>query len=482
MKREYINLRDFFINTGLSSILKNVPLRIYDIYENLAYTQNITGSHNFNTLNIGLEKVLVGKAEIESSYDISENLIRRILKNHLASEKISAWISQNKFLTDSLISTLIKSEDRDVKTLEQIHKVIEIIRANLQCKSCYFFSIIDDCTLNPVVGVDKEGMLAKEDFNELFFLIPAQIAASSRSHYISINIETDDNLTPFLNKERPTKNLSAFPIIHGDDVAGVFLVCDKLDPKYNKKDFQMIDRIIRFTSYILGESSFHLQLKKSEEITGHLSKFLSKNIADKIKADGLEGIGGVEKKIVVMFAVIQNFDYLTTHLPTKTLVKILNFFYEESHKIINLNNGTIDKIMTPAIMAIWNHPHPQSDPEKNALECAVEIREKVINTIAPLLKSNGIKKFSIGIGINNGPAIAGNLGSKNFMDYTVIGDTINTGQRLESNAGINEILLHENVYKEIYGDNIRPEDKQIEIKVKGKEKPISIINYKTGKE
>lgn len=478
MKREYFDLKTFFLKTSLASTLDKIPLRIFDIYKSLSYEQNAENLIEFKSIDIGLGKISFGILEIDSSYEISKNLISRILKNYLNSLKNTSWIEQNKFLTDSLVSTLITSEDRNIKTLDQILKIIEITRANLQCKSCYFFSINDLHILKPEIGINKDGIFYHEDFNKKIFTIPAQITASTRENYICLDTETDENLIPFNNGEVPIKNLSAFPIIHREEVAGVFLICDKLDPDYNKRDLQIVERIMRFTSYILGESSFHSQLKKSEEITGHLSKFLSKNIADKIKTDGLEGIGGVEKKIVVMFAIIQDFEYLTTHLPTKTLVQILNFFYEETHKIINLNNGTIDKIMTPAIMAVWNHPHSQEAPEKNALECAVEIQLKVINTIAPLLKNNGIKKFSIGIGINNGPAIAGNLGSKNFMDYTVIGDTINTAQRLESRSGANEILLHENVYNEIFAQNKRVQDKKIEIKVKGKEKPITVFNYR----
>lgn len=125
-------------------------------------------------------------------------------------------------------------------------------------------------------------------------------------------------------------------------------------------------------------------------------------------------------------------------------------------------------------MAVWGVPMmPEKDDAFNAVRCALAIQETVKSTKRKFFK-NAASRLRIGIGINTGPLVAGNLGSMQRMDYSVIGDTVNLAARLEGVAGPDEIIISQSTRKQL-GDVFKYEERPA-VRLKGKEKPIQIYN------
>lgn len=185
--------------------------------------------------------------------------------------------------------------------------------------------------------------------------------------------------------------------------------------------------------------------------------------------------GGEQRDMTVLFTDLRGFTTLAESIPPKKLISILNEYFDEMSTIILAHKGTIDKYIGDAIMAFWNAPLNDSKHASNALIAAVEMVKK-LNELHH--RHPDFAKLKMGVGINSGKMIVGNLGSKKRFEYTVIGDNVNLGSRLESltkNYGIG-ILLSEITIKHITtptpGIIFRQVDQVI---VKGKTEGIKIF-------
>lgn len=189
---------------------------------------------------------------------------------------------------------------------------------------------------------------------------------------------------------------------------------------------------------------------------------------------------GVTSNIAVLFVDLRGFTSLSEKLPASDVVKILNEFLSLTEDCIRKYDGTLDKFIGDCAMAFWGAPNAVEDPIHRACCSAVEmIRRSTELTDAIYKKYN--KKISFGVGVHYGPAVVGNVGSATRLDYTAIGDTVNTAARLESAAPANTVYISEIIVENIneYAIVEKLEDK---LKLKGKEAPIDIYILKDIKE
>ncbi len=207
------------------------------------------------------------------------------------------------------------------------------------------------------------------------------------------------------------------------------------------------------------------------KITNIFNKYMSKEIVNKIVQEGEDSIklGGDKKDITAMFIDIRGFTTISESLEPEIVVEILNEYLTMATEEIIKFNGVLDKYTGDGIMALFNVPYSMEEPELACVEAAVAIKNNSV-VLYKKLQEKYDKGIEFGIGINCGNAIVGNIGSEKRMDYTAIGDTVNTAARLESNAKAGQILISEELYKRI--------EKKVEVnvvgelKLKGKEMPI----------
>ncbi len=217
--------------------------------------------------------------------------------------------------------------------------------------------------------------------------------------------------------------------------------------------------------------NFYRTQKEKRKITNIFNKYMSKEIVAKIVNDGEESIklGGDKKDITVMFIDIRGFTPISESLEPEVVVEILNEYLTMATEEIIKCNGVLDKYIGDGIMALFNVPYKMEDHELACIKAALAIKDNSKTLYDKLYQKYG-KAVEFGIGINCGSAIVGNIGSEKRMDYTAIGDTVNTAARLESNAQRGQILISEEVYKRI-SDKVKV-NVVGELQLKGKETPI----------
>lgn len=189
------------------------------------------------------------------------------------------------------------------------------------------------------------------------------------------------------------------------------------------------------------------------------------------KQDSFEArLGGERRDIAVLFVDIRGFTTMSEVLMPEQVVEILNEYLELTSHAIFKNHGMLDKFIGDATMAVFNAPVDLEDYVFFAVKAAYDMRKGAEALEKRLMEQFG-RSVQFGIGINCGPAIVGNIGCERRMDYTAIGDTVNTAARLEGIAGKGEILLSSEVYEAVK-DRVEVQPAG-ELLLKGKEQRIN---------
>jgi len=164
-------------------------------------------------------------------------------------------------------------------------------------------------------------------------------------------------------------------------------------------------------------------------------------------------LGGKQQELTVFFSDISKFASIAEEMEPEKLIQDLCVYFEGISKIILANNGTIDKYIGDAVMAFWGAPILMDDHSKKACHAAITI-QKNLRSLFKQWNNKGKTPFLTRIGIHTGTALVGNLGYKERLNYTVMGDTVNVSSRLESINKIygTEIIVSENVYKKCSDD------------------------------
>lgn len=179
-------------------------------------------------------------------------------------------------------------------------------------------------------------------------------------------------------------------------------------------------------------------------------KYVAPQVVEKIskKGDFKIALGGESRQIAVLFVDIRGFTPMSENLKPEQVVEILNEYLSlTTHAIFN-NGGTLDKFIGDATMAVFNAPFELDDYIYRAVCTARDIAAGSAQLEKKLMERFG-RSISFGIGVNCGNAVVGNIGCEYRMDYTAIGDTVNTAARLESNAKPGQILISSDVYEAV---------------------------------
>jgi len=214
--------------------------------------------------------------------------------------------------------------------------------------------------------------------------------------------------------------------------------------------------------------------REKKKIRGAFQHYLTASVVEQmLKHPERLRLGGEKKDLTVLFSDIRGFTSISEHMTPETLVKFLNEYLTKMTDIIFKYDGLLDKYMGDAIMAIWGAPLDQPDHTRRACYTALDMVDE-LRGLQQKWAAEGMPQLNIGIGINAGPMVVGNMGSDRRFDYTVMGDSVNLGSRLE---GLNKVYGTNIIVSEMTYERVREEilGRQLDsVRVKGKEQPVKI--------
>ncbi|HZJ84201.1 MAG TPA: adenylate/guanylate cyclase domain-containing protein [Syntrophomonadaceae bacterium] len=259
-------------------------------------------------------------------------------------------------------------------------------------------------------------------------------------------------------------------------IIGIFLLLSRmLSSANNGYIFSLIYPIgLLAVQYIaiLGENFISEQLEK-KRVTDVFGKYVAPQIVDKILEEGEAGLqlGGARRDITVLFVDIRGFTPLSEAAQPEEVVAILNDYLTLCAESIFAYGGTLDKYIGDAAMALYNAPLDLDNHQLKAVQTAMAMQKGSVALREKLEKQFG-KTVHFGVGIHTGNAIVGNIGADFRMDYTAIGDTVNTAARIESVSKPGQILISQAVYEQVK-EVVEVSDLGT-IKVKGKAQELQI--------
>ena len=207
-------------------------------------------------------------------------------------------------------------------------------------------------------------------------------------------------------------------------------------------------------------------------------QYVSKDVYEQLVANpDLARLGGQRREMTVLFSDIRGFTTVSERGQPEEIVAILNEYFTRMVEIVFEHKGTLDKFVGDMVMALFGAPLDDSNHAEHAVEAALKmIRE--LNALNQKWAAEGRPSLDIGIGISTGPMIAGNIGSEAIMSYTVIGDSVNLGARLESlNKEYGTRIIISEATRDALPDRyqLRPLG---DVVVKGKTRPVAIFEVK----
>lgn len=213
--------------------------------------------------------------------------------------------------------------------------------------------------------------------------------------------------------------------------------------KLNRKNQQQATQLMVYARDLA--LSYH-RSKKEEQLRNRLSRYVGNNLVEKLinLKDGVF-LETERRNVTVLFADIRSFTTIAERMAAEEVVTMLNEYFSVMVDIIFKNSGLLDKFVGDQLIAVFGLVDTDGNAPANAIRTAIEI-QAATDAMRRRRMAAGLEYFELGIGINTGTAIIGNIGSANRMDYTVIGDCVNVAARLEQMARGGEIIIGEQTY------------------------------------
>lgn len=213
-------------------------------------------------------------------------------------------------------------------------------------------------------------------------------------------------------------------------------------------------------------------LKERDKVKNLFNKFHGSSVTEDLMKKDVS-VGGQSKDVIVFFSDIRGFTAFSEKRKPEDVVTMLNEYFAVMVKIINANGGIVDKFIGDAIMAVWGVPKSNKYDAQNAVKACLEMRK----ALAELNEKRMQRKeppINIGMGLHAGTAISGTIGSDERMEYTVIGNTVNTGSRIESSTKAfgSDLLISDTVLEKV-GDLFLTEYAG-SAEVKGRSEPLKL--------
>ncbi len=227
--------------------------------------------------------------------------------------------------------------------------------------------------------------------------------------------------------------------------------------------------------YVLNMSyGFFVESRAKRQITGLFGQYVPPELVDEMSRDPEKfTMEGESREMTVLFSDVRGFTTISEGLKPKDLSRLMNEYMTPMTRIIHKHRGTIDKYIGDAIMAFWGAPLADEDHARHAVLAAMEM-QATLAELRPQFIAKGWPEIRIGVGINTGVMSVGNMGSQFRMAYTVMGDAVNLGSRLEGitkQYGVG-IIVGEHTRDKVTGVVFRELDR---VRVKGKDEPVAIF-------
>jgi adenylate cyclase len=322
----------------------------------------------------------------------------------------------------------------------------------------------------------KEGEQVKVSVSKTIM----QTAFEEKKSILSSDAMDDDRFSEGLSIVNfEIRSMMCSPLFVGEESLGVIHV-DTMDQsqRFTPDDLSLLQGIGRQAAISIKNANLVDDIEEETQRRNSLQRFLSPDIAERVLTGEIDlKLGGDEKFGTVFFSDIIGFTQMSSILEPEVVVAKINRYFNIMVNIVFRYNGTINKFGGDSIMALWGLMAESIDhtPQIRSVQSCIDMHNALFDFNYSLIEE-GQKPIQMGVGLNTGTFLAGNVGSERQMEFTVIGDTVNLASRIEAKAARGQIYVSASTYDRIK-DNVYAL-KMGPTYVKGKEEPIQMYSIR----
>ena len=373
-------------------------------------------------------------------------------------QKLALLLEVSKGLTSAVdVDALLE------KIVGEVYKILDVDRVAILLAD-------DHGDLQPKIARDKKGTTAGR-------MVPQSIVRKVVEEKVAIlsdNTLEDQRFGGQSIVMQRVRSAMCGPLIGSEDrVLGVLYV-DNLTTahRFSEDDLEFLIAFAGIAGVAIENSQFADRIRRETLARSNFERFFAPGLAARIASspDAVK-LGGDKRQVAVLFSDIRGFTALSETMTPDEIAQLLTEYFTEMVECVFRNGGTLDKFIGDAVMAQWGAPIGEPDDADRAMRAALEMMQALASLNAQW-RSAGKPELAIGIGLNFGEAFAGNIGSERRLEFTVIGDTVNTASRLCSAADGGEILLSEEFRSALREPPALEERPAIELKGKRERIPL----------
>ncbi len=273
------------------------------------------------------------------------------------------------------------------------------------------------------------------------------------------------------------KSAITAPFIFRDEFLGVLhLEARSQSRSFSKADLDLVASVASQAAIALANARLLDRVKKEAEHRTNLQRYLAPELVEQLLQGRISmEMEGATAHATMLFSDLRGFTSMSERTPGREVFRSLNSYFQQMVDVVVEFGGSIDKFMGDAIMAVWGIPNPREDDAVRAVTAAIKMQQALV-AFNLEREAHGKPPFHMGVGINSGPVLAGNLGARQRMEYTVIGDNVNLASRLQGLTGAGQILISESTMA-----LVRQVVNAVELppaKVKGKQHPVKVFEVR----
>ena len=434
---------------------------------------------------------------------IHEGLVTRFDAWPFAVEAVSMYLGEEPAIADGILSVGPEIEVQ-LDQFDEMYIDYPLLRGQSE----------GTANLHEIIGISASDLLFvddEEELEDLAYLVDGKIALIGEVAEVAhdefetpvgnvYGVEVIANSISTLLRSGPLKAASlGVELLLGSLLLAVFLGSRLIQAPFPRNSISVAALLtfVLFTtytyvsigvvfsiSYLLIASVFSIivintrfyisEMGQKTMIREMFGQYLSPKVVENLVDDPRKiQLGGEEREMTAFFSDIQGFSSISERLTPSELVQLLNDYLTDMCDIILGAEGTVDKFEGDSIMAFWGAPTRQADHARRACFAAIEMNDRLVELRARALQK-GVTPLVVRMGVNTGTMVVGNMGSKQRMNYTVMGDAVNLASRLEgaNKAYGSGMMISESTYRSCEADiDVRELDR---ITVVGKSEPVTV--------
>ena len=301
----------------------------------------------------------------------------------------------------------------------------------------------------------------------------ARRAVAERAAFLIENVPAD-LLGEGTSFRQQVQSALCAPLLGGQgDVLGLIYL-DNLGAthSFSGEDLEFLAAFASMVSVAIENSRLVERARREAVVLSNFQRYFAPDLAHQIAGqEGQIQLGGAKRRVAILFSDIRGFTSLSERMNPDEIARLLTRYFTAMVEIVFEHGGTLDKFIGDALMALWGAPVGHTGDADRAIRAAVAMQQR-LPELNREMADEGFPALEVGIGLDLGDVFAGNIGSERRLEYTVIGDAVNTASRLCAEASPGEVLISECLYR---GLTVAPPvDVLMPLQLKGKASPVPV--------